>query len=173
MAKNSEGKIVPYLTEGLMWSDGSVMKDLPTQRLSELFNVNHFIVSQVNPHVIPFLSRNRQSSLPSKVITFLGVEIIQMAINVRLACIYPQHFLVTLRVVLRFQLTKLGISIPFIKFMHYVMDQKYVGDITLVPRVTLKDYKLLLVNPSTERLQKCSHTMERDVWKRKPNNVCA
>ena len=31
-------------------SDGSVDADLPMQQISELFNVNHFIVSQVNPH---------------------------------------------------------------------------------------------------------------------------
>lgn len=29
------------------YSDGSVENDLPMQQLSELFNVNHFIVSQV------------------------------------------------------------------------------------------------------------------------------
>ena len=32
------------------YSDGSVERDLPMQQISELFNVNHFIVSQVNPH---------------------------------------------------------------------------------------------------------------------------
>jgi TAG lipase/steryl ester hydrolase/phospholipase A2/LPA acyltransferase len=32
------------------YSDGSVENDLPMEQLSELFNVNHFIVSQVNPH---------------------------------------------------------------------------------------------------------------------------
>ena len=36
--------------------DGSVANDLPMQRLTELFNVNTFIVSQVNPHVVPFVS---------------------------------------------------------------------------------------------------------------------
>lgn len=36
--------------------DGSVGSDLPMQRLTELFNVNTFIVSQVNPHVCPFVS---------------------------------------------------------------------------------------------------------------------
>ncbi len=36
--------------------DGSVASDLPMQRLAELFNVNTYIVSQVNPHVCPFVS---------------------------------------------------------------------------------------------------------------------
>lgn len=34
----------------ISYSDGSLENDLPMQQLSELFNVNHFIVSQVNPH---------------------------------------------------------------------------------------------------------------------------
>lgn len=32
------------------YSDGSVESDLPMKQLSELFNINHFIVSQVNAH---------------------------------------------------------------------------------------------------------------------------
>lgn len=30
-----------------LYSDGSVENDLPMKQLSELFNINHFIVSQV------------------------------------------------------------------------------------------------------------------------------
>lgn len=40
----------------VLYSDGSVENDLPMQQLSELFNVNHFIVSQVNPHSAIFSS---------------------------------------------------------------------------------------------------------------------
>ena len=40
----------------MMFIDGSVASDLPMQRIAELFNVNTFIVSQVNPHVCPFVS---------------------------------------------------------------------------------------------------------------------
>jgi len=29
------------------WYDGSVEKDLPMEQLAELFNINHFLVSQV------------------------------------------------------------------------------------------------------------------------------
>jgi len=35
---------------GRGYSDGSIENDLPMQQLSELFNVNHFIVSQTNAH---------------------------------------------------------------------------------------------------------------------------
>jgi predicted acylesterase/phospholipase RssA len=45
------------------YSDGSFENDLPMQQLSELFNVNHFIVSQVNPHsfMLSSLSPSRRA----------------------------------------------------------------------------------------------------------------
>jgi len=38
------------------WRDGSLEDDLPMRGLSEMFGVNHFIVSQTTPHIIPFLN---------------------------------------------------------------------------------------------------------------------
>lgn len=67
MAKDRNGEIVPYqppfdldLEEGSSthvrwWRDGSLEIDLPMMQLKELFNVNHFIVSQANPHIAPLL----------------------------------------------------------------------------------------------------------------------
>jgi len=50
MAMDRSGRIVPYFkTGGWRWTDGGLQADLPKQRLTELFNVNQFIVSQVNP----------------------------------------------------------------------------------------------------------------------------
>lgn len=56
MSKNSKGETIPYQPSGLKWSDGSIGADLPMVKLSELFNVNFFIVSQVNPHMVPYLN---------------------------------------------------------------------------------------------------------------------
>ena len=67
MAKDRSGDIVPYHPpfnldpeEGSgsnvrRWRDGSLEIDLPMIQLKELFNVNHFIVSQANPHIAPLL----------------------------------------------------------------------------------------------------------------------
>ncbi|XP_048607651.1 triacylglycerol lipase SDP1 [Brassica napus] len=68
MAKDRSGEIVPYhppfnldpeegTTEpsARRWRDGSLEVDLPMMQLKELFNVNHFIVSQANPHIAPLL----------------------------------------------------------------------------------------------------------------------
>ena len=38
--------------------DGSFSTDLPFERISELFNISTYIVSQVNPHFIPLISND-------------------------------------------------------------------------------------------------------------------
>jgi TAG lipase / steryl ester hydrolase / phospholipase A2 / LPA acyltransferase len=60
MAKDPKtGLPQPWNASPQRWIDGSVDNDLPMSKLSELFNVNHFIVSQVNPHIVPFLEKGR------------------------------------------------------------------------------------------------------------------
>jgi hypothetical protein len=44
------------------WRDGSLELDLPTFLLSEMFNCNHFIVSQTNPHIVPLLNLKKTLS---------------------------------------------------------------------------------------------------------------
>ncbi|MCK5881841.1 MAG: DUF3336 domain-containing protein [Sinobacterium sp.] len=55
VAKNYNGEPQPY-NPSRQWVDGSLSNDLPGKRLSRLYGVNHFIASQVNPHVMPFVS---------------------------------------------------------------------------------------------------------------------
>ena len=45
MVKTDSGEILPYHPDNQRYIDGSVAGDLPMQRMSELFNVNTFIVS--------------------------------------------------------------------------------------------------------------------------------
>jgi len=52
-----DGHVEDYVP-GERWVDGSIAGDLPKRRLSRLHNVNHFIVSQVNPHVVPFVRQH-------------------------------------------------------------------------------------------------------------------
>ena len=46
--KESNGTIRAESATGRTFTDGSVECDLPMAQLSELFNINHFIVSQVS-----------------------------------------------------------------------------------------------------------------------------
>lgn len=69
MIKTEQGDIIPYHPDIVQtrYIDGSIGGDLPTTRMSELFNVNTFIVSQVNPHVVPFVSVDGGGILESKI----------------------------------------------------------------------------------------------------------
>ena len=48
---------------GQAFYDGSMESDLPMEQLSEMFNVNHFIVSQANPHAVMFASYNQKKTV--------------------------------------------------------------------------------------------------------------
>lgn len=135
MAKDKKGNIVPYHPSGQKWIDGSVGADLPMTRLSELFNVNHFIVSQVNPHVAPFLYQ-----FEAKKGTFITTAMYLLKSELK-------H-----RVT---QLQELGLIPKLFSNLHPFITQKYRGDITIVPKIPLKHYTKLVSNPTQEMIQEC------------------
>jgi len=69
MMKGENGEVINYYpsSRGNNFIDGSMAGDLPMKRISELFNINTFIVSQVNPYVVPFISVDNNSVLESNV----------------------------------------------------------------------------------------------------------
>lgn len=58
MVKDADGTERYESKSGLAFQDGSMEADLPMQQLSEMFNINHFIISQANPHAVMFASFN-------------------------------------------------------------------------------------------------------------------
>jgi TAG lipase / steryl ester hydrolase / phospholipase A2 / LPA acyltransferase len=55
------------------WRDGSLEEDLPMKVLGEMFGVNYFLVSQTNPHIIPFMNF-KKNWLPRKLGSLLETE---------------------------------------------------------------------------------------------------
>ena len=60
-ARNEYGETVPYL-ESRQWVDGSITDDIPLRKISRIFGVNHSIVSQANPLILPFLNETNNSN---------------------------------------------------------------------------------------------------------------
>ncbi|KAJ3350417.1 hypothetical protein HDU91_006250 [Kappamyces sp. JEL0680] len=149
MAKDANKNIVPWNPSGHKWIDGSVEGDLPMQRISELFGVNHFLVAQTNPHIIPFLNPSEQSS------TRLGslVKSISGIVGGEL-----QHRLS--------QLIELGIYNNVLLKVHAMICQKYVGDITIVPNMQWSYYFELLSNPYVKMAKTYTNAGERAAWPR-------
>ena len=119
-AKNDKGKRQPYLPTH-KWVDGSLSDDLPAKRLARLYGVNHFIVSQVNPHVFPFLT-NTEGEKKSVLSTMrLATEATAREwINASASVLEKP---LSLSPVVN-RLTNLGLGI---------MNQDYVGDINIIP----------------------------------------
>jgi len=65
MVKDADGTERYESSSGmaLHFQDGSMEADLPMQQLSEMFNINHFIISQANPHAVMFASFNLERSV--------------------------------------------------------------------------------------------------------------
>ena len=138
-------------------------------RLAEMFNVNHFIVSQVNPHVVPFLVKEEDSiaqeahestaTLPSGPSWLRGIT--------ELAKGEALH---------RMQvLAEMGIFPNTLTKTVSVLSQKYSGDITILPEISYADFPRMLSNPTTEFMTRAMLGGERATWPKlsRVRNHCA
>jgi len=142
MAKDHDGNVFPYHPSGLKWTDGSVESDLPMARLSELFNVNFFIVSQVNPHVLPFLRGEKRSGFIDKLLFLMHSEMVH-----------------------RFhQIAELGLLPSIFTKLQPLLGQKYEGDITVIPKITWNVYSKILSNPNEAFRMHCTFAAETSTW---------
>lgn len=139
--------------------DGSVDNDLPMTRLAEMFNVNHFIVSQVNPHVVPFLAKDDHLSPEAKLRKTkqpLPNESDWLNTFTTLARDEALH---------RLQfMAEMGIFPNLMTKCQSILSQKYSGDITILPEIGLTELPGLLSNPSADFMLRSSIAGERATW---------
>lgn len=116
----STGERRPYLPRR-KWIDGSMSQDMPVKRLSRLYGTNHYIASQVNPHVLWFLQdpKERQNLWTT------GMNAALRSYQEWLRATQPMTH-------------KLVRSFPTIEYLYRsfysVATQEYTGDITITPR---------------------------------------
>ncbi|OQE39209.1 hypothetical protein PENCOP_c007G02228 [Penicillium coprophilum] len=165
MAKDPlTGEPVPWNDLHKQYIDGSVDGDLPMTRLSEMFNVNHFIVSQVNPHVVPFLPKetgpHETNDGPSFIprwmntMTHLAKDEVLHRMNV---------------------LSELGVFPTSMTKFASIVNQKYHGDINIYPELISSNFPRLLENPTPEFMLSACLSGERATWPRlsRIRNHCA
>ncbi len=151
MTRDEGGERVPYMPM-LRWNDGSLKSDLPMLRMRRLHNVNHFIVSQTNPHVIPFARRDLS-----------GGGVFHSAREFAYSSVRHQAKNV-LELVRR--------NVPF-RAVHGTLDtassileQDYRGNINIYPDVSLWRYINVTRNPSLESVRRFMLEGERATWPR-------
>lgn len=164
MAKDPQtGEVVPWYDLCRQYIDGSVDGDLPMTRLSEMFNVNHFIVSQVNPHVVPFLPKSidpNETKNPSRTFGWVS-SATQLAKDELL------HRMMIM--------AEMGIFPTSLSKAISIVNQKYSGDINIYPDVPYNHFPLILKNPTTEFMLEACLSGERATWPkiREIRNHCA
>ncbi|MCW8845830.1 MAG: DUF3336 domain-containing protein [Gammaproteobacteria bacterium] len=148
-AKNFEGKTVPHMKRSL-WIDGSVHGDVPKERVSRMHNVNHYVVSQTNPHVVPFI---REEDLRKGLVPFLR----QLMFSVPM--IQVEHVLDLAR--RHFDFAPLN---ALVNKAHAVATQTYSGDVTIYPDRNLSDLLKIFSNPTHEEIQDFIMAGRRAAW---------
>ena len=134
-----------------------------------MFNVNHFIVSQVNPHVVPFLikeedsltheaQRSTSNSTPGPSwldsVTYLA----------KTEALHRMH-----------TMAEMGIFPNTLTKAVSVLSQKYSGDITIFPEISYADFPRMLSNPTPEFMTQAMLHGERATWPKlsRIKNHCA
>ena len=150
MTSDEEGHRVPWMPL-LRWNDGSLKSDLPMLRLRRLHNVNHFIVSQTNPHVIPFVTRREP-----------GARGLRASAR--------DYAFSTVRTQASGILKLVRANLPLIgrplETAAAILDQDYRGNINIFPDVSLWRYANVTANPQLPAVRRFMLEGERAAWPR-------
>jgi TAG lipase / steryl ester hydrolase / phospholipase A2 / LPA acyltransferase len=153
------GEHIPWNPRGQGYIDGSVDNDLPMTRLAEMFNVNHFIISQVNPHIVPFLTKDDHVQTANE--TVEGVPdsgqgsswLSTLSALAKDEALHRLHFL-----------AELGIFPNLVTKLQSVLSQKYSGHINILPKIELLDLPRILRNPDADFMLRACLSGERATW---------
>jgi TAG lipase/lysophosphatidylethanolamine acyltransferase len=155
--KDVSGAIVPWATASETtfrpWTHASYSdRDSPLSRIAELFNVNHFIVSQARPYLVPFLQSDMHR--PSPIYTRSGQTSVTRGI-LRLITMEIHHRLQQLD---SLQLLPLSIR-------RFLVDEHIpAASVTLVPELSASDFVRLLETPTQDSLDHWILRGEKSVW---------
>eukprot|EP01138_Halocafeteria_seosinensis_P012580 gb/GECG01012853.1/.p1 GENE.gb/GECG01012853.1/~~gb/GECG01012853.1/.p1 ORF type:complete len:857 (+),score=84.92 gb/GECG01012853.1/:1-2571(+) len=154
MAKNPSTKEEePVHPSGVQFLDGTTQSDIPCEQLTILFHTNRFIVSQVNPHVTPFVrdsgprSASSSDSMVVRMLTqyqyWLNLDIQQRTMKLAKLRLLPQFF---------------G------QEMRKVFLQRYNGHVTIVPRMSILDRFKALSHPDEDDMERYISGGQRAAW---------
>lgn len=151
MKKDVTGNILPYMPR-LRFVDGSVVSDLPVERLMHLYDVNFTIVSQANPHVVPFLNRRGQDEKVS--LAGLPLHLLKSEMQ-----FHGRGLFDFMRKRLRPELLR-----QVSGQLYAIMAQRYSGDVTIAPHYEMRHFRRMLSNPEPAFVRELILAGERATW---------
>ena len=150
LRKTKNGEIVPFLAWGRFWRDGSFEEELPFEALARVFNASFTVVSQVNPHIVPFFYDNRGTA--GRAVEHLGGKGWRGGfLSAFLERVLKQDMKKWLHIMDEFRLLP---PIFGTDFSRLFLGQNF-GNVTVVPKLMFRDYLNLVSDPDTT--QKMNH----------------
>lgn len=153
MTRDARGARVPFMP-ALKWNDGSLKSDLPILRLRRLHNVNHFVVSQTNPHVIPFMARAEGGPRAGRL---SGLRKLAMG-----TLLQQSRSVVDIA---RSGLPDGALRKP-LDVAASMLDQNYRGNVTIMPQNSLWRFMRVTANPRIDDVRRFILEGERATWPR-------
>lgn len=148
LCKREDGTIQPWHPSAVRLEPARMIQEAPVKRLTELFNANNFIVSQVPSYLTwkPFRTDARHGSLLATVGSLLVDEVYH-----------------------RFrQLKELGLIPNTVLNILNLIQAPIVGNVQITPSIYCSDIQYLIANPSPAFIRYCIHKGEVATWKRLP-----
>lgn len=164
MMKNRD-QVQPF-SLGNKWRDGLLRTDIPLDALNNYYNVNFSVVSQVNPHISLFFFAPkgtvgrpvaRRRILKGRYLTLRGGFI---------ATALEQLF--KLEITQWLQMIKTLDILPHFLEQDWlnIWLQRFTGSMTIWPRIRLKDFWYILLDPTREQFAEMLMKGERSMYPR-------
>jgi len=151
-ARDKWGERQPYLPSR-KWVDGSVSDDLPTKRLARLYGVNHYIVSQANPAVLPFVTDSKRQRGTSAILMNTARRTAREWLNAGAEIMHkPLSRDTTFS-----QMANIFLS---------MVNQDYIGDINILPRNRFPNPFKILHHLTADEVMALVSSGERSAWRR-------
>ena len=150
-AKSDSGRRRAYMPNR-RWVDGSISHDIPAKRLARVYGVNHFIVSQVNPHVFPFVTDTEGS----KKTVFSTLSAATKATT--------REWLNASAAIMERPLSFNPIASRLTNAALGIINQDYIGDVNILPGKLIFNPLRLLAHRSVEEIVELVDLGEKATW---------
>lgn len=149
-ALDDHGERVNYLPSR-RWVDGSFSDDLPAKRLARLYGVNHYIVSQANPFVIPFVAASIRRPSNAGILRAAARRSAREWVNAATMILGRAD-------------RNNGKVTQVTGMIRSLINQEYGGDINILPDYRFFNPRTVLATPSAKEITHLVNSGERCTW---------
>jgi TAG lipase / steryl ester hydrolase / phospholipase A2 / LPA acyltransferase len=162
LCKSADGQLIPFHPPGVSSFDGTITADIPAARLTELFNCNNFIVSQVNPH-LNFVLHLAEETHGRRRSTYA-----ERGKNRRAAVTKLLRVANFLLLNIKYSIQKLLevdlLNLRILRTLSGILVQDFQGHITILPSLTFKDYCSIIRHPSNKDMNRFIRRGAQTSW---------